>query len=245
MKKKERKHSFKYILNNIIIIVITLGFILFFLNSKIFEVSEIKIKGNLKISNEEIEKESNLKKNINIFKQSVLVAERNLSKNSRIYKVKVERELPNVIKIDVEERKERYQISRPDGYFILDHSGFVLRKESVKQNLIVVEGIKGELKIGEKISEDNFDMLEEMNRIYELAVSLNFDTVITGINAEKLKSKEIIIELDGENKEINLNLKKDLRMSFLMIKEILKKEKDKKGKIIVPEVGPIYFREEK
>lgn len=245
MKEKERKRSFKYILNNIIIIVITLGFILFFLNSKIFEVSEIKIKGNLKISNEEIEKESNLKKNINIFKQSVLVAQRNLSKNSRIYKVKVERELPNIIKIEVEERKERYQISRPEGYFVLDHSGFILRKESVKQNLIVVEGIKGELKIGEKISEDNFDMLEEMNRIYELAVSLNFDTVITGINAEKLKSKEIIIELDSENKEINLNLKKDLRMSFLMIKEILKKEKDKKGKIIVPEVGPIYFREEK
>lgn len=246
MSKKEKNEKKKSILLNIITVLIILGFILFFFNSEIFNITEIKVEGNLKISTEEIEKDSGIKKGTNIFTQSVLVSERILSKNPRIYKAHVKRNLPNVINIKIEERKERYQISRPEGYFVIDHSGFVLRKENIKQNLILIKGIEGNLEKGTKINESNFDTLEEINKIYNIAVSMNIDTVITGINASDIKNGEIIIELEGEAKNIKLNLNNknlDFKMIFLMIKEILKNEKGKSGDIIIPEKGPIYFRE--
>ena len=147
--------------------------------------------------------------------------------------------------IKIKERREIYQISKPDGYYFLDNQGMVLRKESVKQNLIDLKGIEGNLAVNSRIEEKNYDILKEINKIYDMTVSLNFDTVITGIDVSNIKTKDIVIEMDSEQKKVHFKTERDLRMPMLVVKEILKNEKGKKGDIFIPEDAPIYFREGK
>lgn len=243
--KKKKKKSFKNTILTLIIIFLILGIVFFLTTSKIFDVTKIEIVGNLKIQSEEIEKDSGLELGKNIFLQNLLMAKRNISKNPRIQKVEVKRSLPSTVLIKIKERREIYQISKPDGYYFLDNQGMVLRKESVKQNLIDLKGIEGNLAVNSRIEEKNYDILKEINKIYDMTVSLNFDTVITGIDVSNIKTKDIVIEMDSEQKKVHFKTGRDLRMPMLVVKEILKNEKGKKGDIFIPEDAPIYFREGK
>lgn len=243
--KGKNKKSFKKTMWVIMIFFSILGIVFFLTTSKMFNLVKIEIVGNLKIKSEEIEKDSQLELGKNIFSQSFLLASRNISKNPRIQKVEVKRKLPNVALIKIKERRETYQVSRPEGYYFLDNQGMVLRKESVKQNLIDLKGIEGNLVVNSRIDEKNYEMLKEINKVFDMAISLNFDTVISGIDASNIKTKDIIIEMEAEDKKVHFKTGKDLRMPMLMVKEILKNEKGKKGDIFIPEDGPIYFREGK
>lgn len=243
--KEKNKKSLKKTMLVIMIFFSILGIVFFLTTSKMFNLVKIEIVGNLKIKSEEIEKDSQLELGKNIFSQSFLLASRNISKNPRIQKVEVKRKLPNVALIKIKERRETYQVSRPEGYYFLDNQGMVLRKESVKQNLIDLKGIEGNLVVNSRIDEKNYEMLKEINKVFDMAISLNFDTVISGIDASNIKTKDIIIEMEVENKKVHFKTGKDLRMPMLMVKEILKNEKGKKGDIFIPEDGPIYFREGK
>lgn len=240
-KKKEKKSKFL----SIIIIFLILSFLIFIYSSDIFNLEKLELEGNLKITYDEIVKESALKKGKNIFKQNLIIAKRNINKNPRVFKVNIKRKLPNIIKIEIVERREIYEISRPEGYYILDNQGFVLKKENVKQNLILLKGIEGNLEVNKKIEKENFEKLEEVNKIYDMAVSLNFDTVISGIDLTNIKNRDMKIEMESEKKKANLKIGTDIRKNMLMIKEILSYEKGKKGDIIIPENNPIYFRESK
>lgn len=242
-KSKNNQKDIKSKFLSVVIILLMLSFFIFLFCSSIFNLEKVEISGNLKLKNEEIKKESRLVDNKNIFLQNLLLAKRNLLKNPRIFKVNIKRKLPNIIEVKIVERRELYEISKPEGYYILDNQGFVLRKENVKQNLITLKGIEENLAVNRRISESNFIKLEEINKIYDMAVSLNFDTVISGINVEDIKNRNINIEMDGENKVAYMKTGSDIRKNMLMIKEILSYEKEKKGDIIIPENNPIYFRE--
>lgn len=229
----------KFLLTLISIIAIS-ALIIFFFTSEIFNLKEISVVGNITISEDEVINKSGFKKDRNIFIQRYFSVRQRLKEISRIDNVTINVRLPDKIEIKIEEREEIYQISKPDGYYILDKQGFILRKVDSKQQLIDLRGINQDLEIGGRINEEYFKTLEEINTIYDTAASLNYDSLISYIEHKDI---EIIIGFESEKKVAHIKNTKNIRTNMMFIKKILENEKGKSGDIYLrPDQSP-YFRE--
>ena len=90
--------------------------IFFILSSSFFDIKEIVVEGNNVVSKDEIKTLLQLENKKNIFSISEKDIKNCLSQNAYIENVSIERKLPNILDVQVVERKIKYMIQIGDGW---------------------------------------------------------------------------------------------------------------------------------
>ena len=224
------------------------GSVIFFMLTPLFDVTNVEVKGNYKLSEESIQSLSNIQLGINIFKISKKDVMKNIKANPYIDSVEVRRSFPSIVKINIKERQARFSVDFINGYIHIDNQGYLLEVSSEKPNLITIIGAETKLEqveLGQRLEINDLEKLQVVHKILEAATSNDMYNLITEINIEN--GDNYILWLEDEDKEIYIGDGSDLNTKMLYIQKILNEERGKKGEIIINEdvnkTRP-YFREE-
>ncbi|WP_432664778.1 FtsQ-type POTRA domain-containing protein [Wukongibacter baidiensis] len=129
----------------------TLIFIILF-KTNYFEISDIIVKNNIEISNEEIVAYSGVRIGDNTFKLKTSEIREKIIKTPFIKDVTIKRKLPNKLMVEVVERQKIAAISYMGLYFFVDNEGVILYTSHEIDDTYVIEGFEFEsFTEGEKI----------------------------------------------------------------------------------------------
>jgi len=182
--KKIKKKKLKIVF--FLFLVLIAVFLLVSFKTDIFNISSVIVNGNEKLSSDQVIKASGCIPKENIFRVSTSEMEKRLMMQPYIKDAKIKRRLPNKIKINIAERKEKMILPYVGSYLYLDNEGFVLDiKTSKEKNKIptisgldIEEPKRGssiELKSGESFDkiESFIELCDKLN-IYVLFANLDF-----------------------------------------------------------------------
>lgn len=116
--------------------------IAFGISSSFFNINSIQVIGQDKIPKQSIINASSIPKGENIFKINKKIGINNIEKLPYIKDVKIKRDLPRGIIINVIERKAIFQIKEISAILLLDKDGYILDKlDSKIENLPMIVGL--------------------------------------------------------------------------------------------------------
>lgn len=177
---KKKKRILKFLL---FVIIMTLLY-LFVFKTSFFNIKNIKVVGNKKMSYEKIVNASQCIRGENIFKISKKLGEKSLNRLPYIKEAKIRRKLPNSIIIEIKERKEIGIIPYIGSFVYIDEEGYILSIEEKKGkvNLPQIFGLElVNLEVGnnlfDQIKVDNikdFIVLSKQTKLLELMKYINF-----------------------------------------------------------------------
>lgn len=204
IEKKIRKKRIGLII--IILFLIFSIFFILFTQTNFFNVSNVEVNNNENLKEEEIIMASGLLMDNNIFSVDISEMKENLIKHPYIKNVQVERNYPNGIIINIEERKEYTVLYCVGSYILLDSEGVILditqQKNEKMQDLSQINAMDvNQAYIGEKI------ILSESEDIDKLLEFLNLSKVIG------LYGEISIVEIN-EDFSINFLLKSGTKVAF-------------------------------
>jgi len=148
------------------VLFIILCFIII-LNSKLFAVSNVEIRGNSSVSSEDIILNAKLNSYRNIFQIKGDQIKTALLQDSRIASVKIKRQLPGKVVINIQERVPICLLSYLNNLLIIGDDGLVMgiKEEAEMVELPIVTGAKlKDVKYGEKIVASDFQNALEVLR---------------------------------------------------------------------------------
>lgn len=228
-KRKKRKA----LLITTFIMVVLIGSCTYLLNAETFKIQEIKIEGNKKLENEQIEELSEINIGKSIFSITEVVTKVKLKRNGYVENVKLEKTYPNKIKIVIEEREKKYQIETEKGrYIYIDEQGHILEVSEIKAELPIITGMEiTEEKVEElqRLEENDLDKMEKILHLVEEIQNLEIENAIAKIETEE----EYIVHMQGDQTIINLGDASNLSNRMFYVKAILKEEGQKPGTIYV------------
>ena len=247
-KKIKRKKSHKKIIAFFSCCLLIAIVIIFAFTTPIFNITNIEVNGNSKISTDTIISISELKKGQNIFKYNNTIIQ-NIKENKYIDEVLLKRKLPGTVIISIKEREIKYQIKLLNSYAYIDKNGYILEVSTVKQEVPIIVGFN--MEENELINKRRLEIedLEELNKILKVmdaAKTININGIITEINIENRDNYYLYIE--SQNKKVYIGDTSNLTKKMLYIKKILEEESNKSGIIFIDgDIGSgfkPYFREE-
>ncbi|HEX2952793.1 MAG TPA: FtsQ-type POTRA domain-containing protein [Bacillota bacterium] len=133
---------FSYGLVLLILLIMIGGFIFF--QSDFFLLRKIELSGNSSLSKEELLDRTGLNQRINIFQVDLGEYRHRLLNFPEIYRVNLERKLPDTLILHVTERKALCLIPKSDGFYEVGSDGVIIRKRNEQEpiNLPVLTGLK-------------------------------------------------------------------------------------------------------
>ena len=248
VKKRKKKKVHKGFLVFITILFLLVGAVIFALKSPMFNIKDIQVEGNEKVSKETIINLSELKIGDNIFKFNNDIILK-IKENRYINSVKISRRLPGTITIYVEERKTKYKINLINSYTYIDSNGYILENSTININVPTVIGFsitENEQMNNIRLNIEDLLKLNNIDKIMEAITTINIENEISEIIIEN--ENNYILTMENEKKKIYIGNCANLTNKVLFLKSILEKEKDHSGIIFLN--GDInmgfkpYFREE-
>lgn len=228
----------------LIVIIIIASIIL--LSSSLFDLKNIYVEGNEKISDEAIISLSGLNLYENIFKLNKNSVIDKIKENAYIENAEISRKLPSTIEITIKERKVNYMLEYANSYAYINNQGYILEITNEKLDLPILIGYDTDLSTttpGNRMDIEDLKKMDTVIRIYETAKSNEIGNLITKINISD--SKDYILILDTEGKTVHLGECADLNTRILYLKSILEKTKGKNGEIFLNmdlNTDDAYFR---
>ncbi|MBQ2699155.1 MAG: FtsQ-type POTRA domain-containing protein [Firmicutes bacterium] len=141
-RRRRRSYMLRWLVMLVFLICVGVGGF-FLARSPIFDIAEIRITGNDRVSDEQIIKLSRVDLGMSVFAVEEDVMEKWIAIEPRIKAVEATYRLPNKLRIVVEERQAVALVDGGDGHFLaVDESGRVLER------LDVLEGLKLPLLLG-------------------------------------------------------------------------------------------------
>lgn len=207
---------------------------IFFMMSPLFNISEINVVNNEKISSDTIVSLSGIKIGENIYKTSSKTITKNIKQNAYIESVEIQRKLPNKIEISVKERKTTYMLEYANSYAYINNQGYILEISQEKLNVPIITGYttpQEDIKAGNRLNSDDLERLEMVLKIMDVANGNEIGNLISKINIQDKQNYTIISE--QEKKTIYLGDASDLSNKMLHVKAILIEEKGVEGEIFV------------
>ncbi len=231
----------------LVLISALIASIIFFMMSPLFNIVEIKVNNNEKISKETVISLSKIQLGENLYKYSKRSIEKNIKQNPYIENVNIKRKLPNILEINVEERKTTFLIEYGSSYIYINNQGYILEISQEKLELPIIVGITTEaeqLVAGSRLNVDDLERLEVVLKIIESANSNSLAQYISKINIED--KQNYALTLETENKVAYLGDGSNLSNKMLYLKVIIEKEKGKEGEIFLNgdiNKDKVFFRE--
>lgn len=243
-KKTEKKRRKNKIIKWIILIILLLTAIVLFMMSSVFNIKQIIVTNNSKISSEEIINLSTLTPGINMFKTTNNVIRNNLKVNPYIEDVKVKRSLNGTVTLEVQERKATYMLKFANAYVYINNQGYMLEMSENSLELPMIIGFQTpaeEIKEGNRLVVEDLEKLEDVIKIMETAKSISMDKIITEIDITDSANYKLTIASEGKTVQFgdcsNINIK------LLKVQAIIEKEKGIEGEIYFQDLEKTVFRE--
>ena len=239
MSKKQRqilkkKKRIKRMLKFTALLIIIIAGIIFALVSPIFNIKEINISNNNQINTETIISLSQLNLGQNIFKFNKNKVNKNIKTNAYIESVEIKRKLPNKVQIQIEERKQEYNVEFLNGYAYINNQGYILQISEEKQALPTIQGISTpdeQIVEGNRLNSEDLEKLEVIIQIMNICKNYELDSKITNIDIST--KDEYTLYLEEEKKTIYLGDKSNLSNKMLYVQVIIEENRGKEGAIFV------------
>ena len=246
--RRKRKKILK-VIKILTLFAIIIGGIVYTLLSPIFNIKNIEVYGNSKISSDTIISLSGLNIEQNIFSFWTSDIKDAIKQNAYIDNVEISRKLPDSIEIKVEERTATYMLTLGNAYVYINNQGYILEITSKKLEVPVLIGYNTpaeEIIEGSRLNETDLEKLNDVLKIMEATSSgdNNLSELITQIDISD--KNNYILDLSSEKKKIYLGDVSDLSTKVLWINKILKDEEKNEGTIYLNvnlNVEEPYFRE--
>lgn len=229
-KKSILKNRFFWLIFFICFMTVVIFLLAFFLPC--FQVAEIRIFGNQKVLTKDIQDiiEKEIKNQILFFdsKSLFLVNSNGIEKElfnnfPRLAKLKIKKIFPNIIMLEVEERKAIAIFFQGENQFFIDREGVIFEIDSAKEEepeilKIATQNLKEEIKPGQEVIPK-----EKMTKILEIGSRLKenfqiFSSEILIISDQRLNVKT------SEGWEIYFNLEGDISWQLTKLGAVLEKE---------------------
>lgn len=228
-----KKRKLSKVKISILLIIIVAG-IVAFLSSPIFNIKTINVNisnGQI-LTSEEIIALSNINIGENIFSMTKRSIRKEIEKNPYVESVKVSRQLPGKLKINIVERKVKYQIENEGKYYSLDDKGYILDEVEERKEVILISGYASEdLNPGSRMNEDDLNKLSDVNVILQEAKSNELEEMITKIDISD--NDDYKIYFDNEGKVAYIGDTQSINDKMAYVKKILDMESDFEGEIFV------------
>lgn len=239
MSKKQRqilkkKKRIKLMLKFTALLIIIIAGIIFALVSPIFNIKEINVSNNNQINTETIISLSQLNLGQNIFKFNKNKVNKNIKTNAYIESVEIKRKLPNKVQIQIEERKQEYNVEFLNGYAYINNQGYILQISEEKQALPTIQGISTpdeQIVEGNRLNSEDLEKLEVIIQIMNICKNYELDSKITNIDIST--KDEYTLYLEEEKKTIYLGDKSNLSNKMLYVQVIIEENRGKEGAIFV------------
>jgi len=235
--KEKKKRSFK-LFKYVILLSILLATMICFMLSPIFNITEIIISDNNKISTEQIISLSEIIIGENIYRINKKDVINKIKQNPYIEQVSIRRRIPSIIELNIKERQATYMLEYVNSYVYINNQGYMLEISNEKIDKPIIVGISTsseQIKPGNRLSENDLINLENVLKIMESATSNEIERLITKIDITNLNN--YILTLETEGKTVRLGDISDIHTKMLHIKAILEKEAGIEGEIIVDTVS--------
>lgn len=233
-KKEKKRKRRNRILKISLILFVLIGVAIFAMVSPIFNIQEIQVTDNNIVSSETITSLSELKLGNNLFRFSKNDVKNKIKQNPYIDNVEIKRQIPSKIVITVKERVPEYSLEYMGQYAMINNQGYILEIKDMPNELIIVKGILTEedvLEVGNRLSEDKLDKLENVIRINNMLKENNFEPKITSININDKNEYDIYI--DQEQKTVHLGDASNLSNKIPFILAMIEAEKGNRGEIFI------------
>ena len=248
MARRKRKRVLR-VIKYLTLLAIIIGGIVYTLLSPIFNIKNIEVYGNSKISSDTIISLSGLSINQNIFSFWTSDIKDAIKQNAYIDKVQISRKIPDKIEISVQERVATYMLTLGNAYVYINNQGYILEITSKKHAVPVIIGYNTpaeEIVEGNRLNETDLEKLNDVLKIMEAASSGDnkLAELITQIDISD--KNNYILDISSEKKKIYLGDVSDLSTKILWINKILKDEEKNEGTIYLNvnlNVEEPYFRE--
>lgn len=233
IRKQKRIKSFrvmKYTSVSILVIVAIIAT----MTSPLFNIKQITVEGNEKITTDEIISLSQINIEENTYKTNMKKAKEKILENPYIDNVEIKRKLPSNVLITVQERKATFMIEYGGGYTYINNQGYILEVSSEKLEIPIIQGsetVVEELKPGNRLENNDLAKMSTVIKIIEIAESNDMSNLISRIDIENSQNYKIIFE--SEQKVAYLGDETDLNTKILSIKSIIEREKGTAGEIFV------------
>ena len=178
--KKKKKRILKLV-KWLTILGILAGTIIFFLLSPLFNILEIKVVGNQKITSEKIINMSGIIINENAFKIDTKQAIINILQEPYIEKVEIKRVLPSTIEIQVKERQATFMLEFANGYVYINNQGYMLEISEEKLEIPIITGYITPVENivpGNRLQTDDLKKMKAVLKIMETARSNEIEKMI-------------------------------------------------------------------
>ena len=230
----KKKKAILKIVKVLTLIIVIIGVSIYVALSPLFNIKEINVTGNSKLSKEEIISLSELKTDENTFKVSKKNIKNKVKANAYIENVKIRRKLPDKVEIIVVERVATYMIPFANSYIYINNQGYMLEITSQKAEMPAIVGIstpEEELHEGQRLISEDLVKLGEVLQIMESANANELVDLITKIDISN--RQDYILTLEKEKKAIHLGDVSNLSTNMAYVKKILNDEKGVEGEILV------------
>ena len=159
---KRRRRKIKFWVKFLIFLMLC-GGLAFLLKAPLFEVKNYEVEGNRYYTSEEILVMGNCQTGGNIFIGTDLKDIRTrLGQDAYMADVKVSRQLPDTIRIELDERHQIGAIVYGSKFVVVDKEGTVLRRASVEPKLTVIDGLTiSKLSLGEPVEAEEKVLLRQ------------------------------------------------------------------------------------
>ena len=252
--KQQRKRNrvvkrIKKIVKFVLLLGIIVGAIVFSIFSPIFNIRDIEVLNNNRVSSETVISLSGISTNENIFRFIATKAINNIKQNAYIENVKIKRVLPNKVQIEVMEREPKLSVPVLGEFAYISTQGYILEITQNELNLPIIYGLKTaetDITAGNRISQDDLISLETILKIMNAMNDSGLSEKVTSIDISD--KNDYSIYMQEEKKTIHLGDASNLSNKMLYVMAILEEEKDVSGEIFangdLNSDFRVYFREE-
>ncbi len=215
-------------------LIILLVAIILILCSPLFDIKNIEVEGNSKLSKERVISVSTLQTHTNIFKFNPNVIKEKIKEIAYVNNVEVTRKLPSTVKITIDERQPKYMLQFADSYVYINNQGYMLEISNEKLELPILIGFTTDLsniKAGNRINVTDLKKMDMVIKIYEAIKSNGLGEIVSKIDISNDKNYAIILETEG--KTVYLGDCTELNTRILYLKSILETVPGKSGEIFL------------
>ena len=251
--KQQRKRNrtikrIKRIVKIIVLLGIIIGAIIFATCSPIFNITDIEVLNNNRVSSETVISLSGINTNENIFRFIATKAISNIKQNAYIEDVTIRRVIPNKVQIEVTEREPAFSIPVLGEFAYMSSQGYILEIAQNELNLPIIYGFttaEENITAGNRIADEDLTTLETILRIMSAMKESELAEKVTSIDISN--KNDYSIYMQEEKKTIHLGDASNLSNKMLYVMAILEQEKDVEGEIFangdLNNGFRIYFRQ--
>lgn len=243
--KKTKKKNIKLkIVKWIFLLALLATAIILFMLSSVFNIKNITVTNNNKISEQEIISLSGLTKDENMFKISNKKIKEAIKQNPYIENVKITKTLYGTINLEVTERVPTYMLKFANAYVYINNQGYMLEISEEPLELPIISGFKTpteNIKAGNRLVVDDLIKLENVIKIMEIAKTTSVAEKITEIDISNTTNYKIIIANEG--KTVDFGDLTNINVKILKIEYIIEQEQGKEGEIYFQGTEKAVFRE--